>query len=511
MSEADSQPQFERIRPQTPSSLRDGEPGTSSQSAHADGISAGKLFGGVAILLLLGAGAILGLPQLLDRAPESAPSSAAPAKPETAGTDASPNPKQAVSPVWENPELLRARAAAQELRKAFDAIATKLKTHGVEHWGASEMSAAQQAASAAQEQFDTQDFSASRDGYAQAVDLGKSLLDQVDVRLKSALEKAQAALASGNQQAAIESFERALQIDPESAAAQRGLERANKLEQVIAKLGTARRLEQIGDQSGALSAYRAALELDPDTSEARRGIERIESSRRESEFQQLMGRALSALDQGNLEAAANYLGQARNIRPSDHGLNQASARLAGARAERKLAALQDEANAQITSENWAGALATLESALKVDPTIAFARQHLSQVRQRAELATQLQTMLNQPTRLQSSAVRAQAAKLLAQARAVPDAGPLLTQQISALGSAINAATRPISVRLQSDNQTLVTIYKVGKQGAFADRSIELVPGKYVAVGERTGYRDVRVEFVVSADTPPIDIRCTEPL
>ena len=120
-------------------------------------------------------------------------------------------------------------------------------------------------------------------------------------------------------------------------------------------------------------------------------------------------------------------------------------------------------------------------------------------------------MLNQPTRLQSSAVRAQAAKLLAQARAVPDAGPLLTQQISALGSAITAATRPISVRLQSDNQTLVTIYKVGKQGAFADRSIELVPGKYVAVGERTGYRDVRVEFVVSADTPPIDIRCTEPL
>ena len=511
MSEAESQLEFERIRPQAPSSRQDGEPGMSSQPAHADGISAGKLLGGVVLLLLLGASAIIGLPKLLNSTPASAPPSTAPDKIETALADAALTETQTKPPVWENPELLRARAAAQELKQAFETLEKKLQAHGVEHWGARELSAARQTASTGQDYFDAQNFPASRDSYAQAVEQGRLLLDQVDVRLKAAVENAQAALANGNKQAAIESFERALAIDPDNTAAKRGLERANRLEQVLAKLATARRLEQIGDQNGALSAYRAALELDADSHEARESIRRIESSRREGEFQQLMGQALSALDQGNLDAAASYLGQASKIKPSDHGLSQARSRLASARAERKLAALQDEANAQIASENWAGALATLESALKVDPAIAFARQHLSQVRQRAELAKQLQTMLNQPTRLQSSAVRAQAEKLLAQARAVPDAGPLLTQQISALGSAIEAATRPISVRLQSDNQTLVTIYKVGKQGAFADRSIELAPGKYVAVGERTGYRDVRVEFVVSADTPPIDIRCTEPL
>jgi hypothetical protein len=55
---------------------------------------------------------------------------------------------------------------------------------------------------------------------------------------------------------------------------------------------------------------------------------------------------------------------------------------------------------------------------------------------------------------------------------------------------------PVSVALQSDNVTQVTIYRVGQLGTFAERSLDLVPGSYTVVGTRPGYRDVRREINV---------------
>ncbi len=76
---------------------------------------------------------------------------------------------------------------------------------------------------------------------------------------------------------------------------------------------------------------------------------------------------------------------------------------------------------------------------------------------------------------------------------------------------LEVAETPRTVRLHSDNFTDVTVYKVGRFGRFASRDIVLLPGSYVAVGTRTGYRDVRVKFAVSAGPEAIEItvRCQE--
>ena len=69
------------------------------------------------------------------------------------------------------------------------------------------------------------------------------------------------------------------------------------------------------------------------------------------------------------------------------------------------------------------------------------------------------------------------------------------------------------MELVSDNQTSVTIYKVGVLGNFANTAVELRPGTYVAVGSRPGFRDVRHEFRVAPeiDMQPVVIRCEEPI
>ena len=76
---------------------------------------------------------------------------------------------------------------------------------------------------------------------------------------------------------------------------------------------------------------------------------------------------------------------------------------------------------------------------------------------------------------------------------------------------IELATTPIQVTLISDEETEVTVYRVGELGSFATMELALAPGRYTAVGQRRGYRDVRQTFNVlpGNDPAPITIVCAE--
>ena len=63
----------------------------------------------------------------------------------------------------------------------------------------------------------------------------------------------------------------------------------------------------------------------------------------------------------------------------------------------------------------------------------------------------------------------------------------------------------MSVRLRSDGKTEVTVFRVGSFGPIGEKTLELLPGDYVAVGQRAGYRDVRVEFSVRAGQAGSDV------
>ena len=77
---------------------------------------------------------------------------------------------------------------------------------------------------------------------------------------------------------------------------------------------------------------------------------------------------------------------------------------------------------------------------------------------------------------------------------------------------LTVAMTPVSVTLESDNLTEVTLLKVGRLGMFSTRTLELRPGAYTAVGSRQGYHDVRRSFRVSpGDAAPVAVRCEEPI
>jgi hypothetical protein len=94
---------------------------------------------------------------------------------------------------------------------------------------------------------------------------------------------------------------------------------------------------------------------------------------------------------------------------------------------------------------------------------------------------------------------------------MPDIGPRLGEQRDELSRLLKRAATPLTVQLMSDNETDVSVYKIGKLGKFSATELELRPGTYVAVGSRPGFRDVRIEFRVGPemDMQPVAIRCEE--
>lgn len=515
-SEPESKPlsDFERIVPRRALATESVIPAPGRHAGTPRHVPASVFVGGLVLLLAFGALAIWLLPRLL------APGLPVPVTARTAEKTAAkaqpvapPPAAPAAKPTWDDPALLEARAAAQASRTQFDQQAADLRKHGVERWGAAALEAAEAQAWAGQGAYDAKDFPAARTAYDSAAAGTTALTAEIPQRLVAALAAGRQALEAADKSAAQGAFDLALALDPGNVAATRGMERVASFDAVRAKLETAMRLEQAGDLAATRAALREALALDPDSQSARETLARLDAQSADADFRRALAEAIGALDQNQLDRAEERLARARSLRGGDPAVQQLASRIADARRVQQIANLRNESVAQVSAEDWAGAVKTYRAALGLDATLAFARDGLAQAEPRAALAASLQNLIDRPDRLTSPSVAAEAQQWVARARAIAEAGPRLRAQLAAAQTALDQAAQPVAVQLRSDGQTEVTIYKIGALGRFTAKSVSLKPGRYVAVGTRAGYRDVRREFLVTpgASGASVDVRCEEAL
>jgi hypothetical protein len=164
-------------------------------------------------------------------------------------------------------------------------------------------------------------------------------------------------------------------------------------------------------------------------------------------------------------------------------------------------------------EQWAEALAIYESLLAQDPSLTDAKVRLIPARVRTDLDRRLTGYIDEPLRLSSEADYRAAQSALQDARGIPNPGQRLSGQIAELDSLLKLANSPVDVVFRSDNQTHVVLFRVADLGRFDQVSVKLRPGRYVAAGTRSGYRDVRIEFTVTGEAmeEPVVVRCEEPI
>lgn len=460
----------------------------------------------LAVAMLACVSAVVVLPKLVASPPAVAPPPAAAVVPASAG----PAPTHA-DPLLTPAGKASARLDAQNALAAVLRIAETLQQRKAHEWAGVAWRDVQATIANGETAYREQRFPAALRHYADATKALQTIergIPDVAARYVDAGERA---LREADGVAAVDAFERALALVPDDGRAQRGLQRAQSLDRVLALIKEANGYETLGDMERARSAYREALTLDAEASTAAQALERIDRTRADKNFARAMSAGYQALEAQRFDQAKTSFEQARALRPqsteAENALKQTALRASSARIEQALKAAANHERA----ERWNEAAGQYRAVLAIDRGIEAANSGLARTSARVAIDLEMEKTLVQAERLREDAIYGQAQALLANARAVKSPGPKLARQIARLATAIKHYRTPVTVLLRSDDRTAVRVTRVGAFQPFAQQQLTLLAGRYTAVGQREGYRDVRVEFTVDPASPPptVEVRCTE--
>ncbi|MCA0894070.1 tetratricopeptide repeat protein [Microbulbifer agarilyticus] len=468
---------------------------------------------GKLIPLLVGGGMLTGLvavfwllPQMVDT----------PEPPVITATSQTPATAQAAQPkIEESPfteaEIMQQRRDVQQVLQEILQLQEELLERRVETWAAEDYFAARTLAEEADGIYRQRKFMQALQQYRQALEAMQQLRDSIPARIEQHLAEGNSALDIGDDKAAHTAFDLALTISEGHPRGEKGKVRADLLPEVWSHFTSGKEAFETLKLDLAKTELEKALALDAETAPAKALLPEVKAAILERDYSEAMSAGYAAIDRNEFEKAKTLFSKAKKLKPKatdpDAGLQQAANGIAQAKIDRLFASARKNEQA----EQWHKATAKYTKLIESDASLVEAITGKARASARAELDDQLQELLGDPLSLSQAKRNQYARKVLADARGLNAGGTRISGQIESLETALTRALIPITVVLQSDASTQVTIYHVGKLGNFSQREIALKPGRYTAVGTRQGYRDVRQEFVVDpkSDSPVVTIQCAE--
>ena len=421
-----------------------------------------------------------------------------------------PDPEDTVSPFEEAQRSIQRKEAQDVLAELLE-IQGQLDTYEVAEWGQESFEAALEVASIGDEYYRTQDFILASQSYRDGRDQLSALLETVPSVHQQMLIEGENALNSSDAERALDRYSLARVLDPQSEDAQIGIQRARTLEEVIGLLTEAQELRDDGELRAARDIYTRIAELDSYNEQAPVLIAEVDAQLVDDEFNRIMSEGYSQLEGDDPQAAIAAFQRAANL-----GIRQDEAQAAIVQTETEVANSEinilrrtiEEAEGQ---ESWQLAVDAYNDVLAIDANLLFAIQGLDYAGKRAQLDALLEQANNNPERFSEDAVYQQTIDVYFTGRGIENPGPRLVGQLDKLEGLLETSQIPVTIQLVSDAITDVTLLRIGNLGTFEQTSLELKPGRYVAVGRRPGFRDVREEFVVGFGQTPdaVVVRCEE--
>lgn len=407
----------------------------------------------------------------------------------------------------------RQRDAYEQGRAQYELALEALETQAAGVWGGDTFASAKQMADQAERAAEAADYETAIERIGTASRRLERVSAQRSNALAERLRTGRTAIDAGQLDVARQSFDLARQMDPGNAEAEQGMVRVLALGPVLGELAAAESARLAKDFLTALTGYENVLRADPTNVTATAGLREVRSAISSDRYGREIGAALADLRADRLDSARAALARAASARPGAAELAAVTRQLQAADRRRELQGSAVEILDLERAERWADALAAYDALLKQDAGLAFAREGMARVVPRAELARRLQRLIDTPSRLTAPEVRREGERLLAQAARIVEDAPSLREQERLLREAMQRFDRAIVAVIESDGLTEVRVQRVGAFGVFTRKEIALKPGRYVVIGSRVGYRDVRREFVIEPDGEPLmlEVRCTERL
>ena len=424
-----------------------------------------------------------------------------------------------IEPIQEPVEVFTAEelhALKQEAEALLLEIINKqklLETKAVKKWAADKFKIAETLGAEGDEYYRKKEYKKAITSYKDSVTILNELEKNIAPTLTKHLEKGGLALIQAEKLSAIHHFELAIAIDTQNIEAINGLKRASTIEELYALLTLGGKLEAANRLKDAKELYEQATELDPLSNEAKQALQRVTSRLTQIEFTRLINQGYAALKLRQYNDAKAAFATAQKLLPSSEKPKLGLAKIQQAQRDEKLTALITEAQHFENTQDWENAAQSYQQILTLAPNHSSAQQGLLRSQQHKSVLSSLNHHIENKLRLSTESVANDAQKLLNKAATLNDPGSKIEQAASQLKELLYLAKQPLLITLQSDNQTDVAIYKIGKLGKFSSHSVELKPGKYTIVGSRSGYRDVRKVITVLNDmtNKTIDVRCEEPI
>ncbi len=420
-------------------------------------------------------------------------------------------------------QAMQARQDAEtNLANALEARA-RLENQRAGSWANKEVAQIMQTLKQADDALAKQRYVQASEFYIKAITEIDALLASKPSRLTDSLAAAKMALAneasrdSGPQ--ALTALKAALAIQPDHGLAQSMLARAKLREPVQSLFFDAKQAVKTSELTKAVDLLGQALKLDVEFGLASTLRSEIVGQQRAQGFKQQLSTGLNALDKGDVTTAQRAFRQARSLlskTPSSDdaaALKQAYAALQRARVGQQLKGLRQQAERAESIEDWSAAIKLYEQAKALDGAANFAQSGLQRATQLRTLNQQIRHYLQRPERLNSTEPLNNARQVLKNAQALNPQGSKTKAQVARLQRLLLEAGSPVTVTLQSDDNTEVLIQYLGRIGKFVQHKHSLVPGTYTFIGSRIGYRDVRITRSIkhSDPDPVIQIRCEEPI
>lgn len=424
--------------------------------------------------------------------------------------DTTANALNAVSPFAEAQRSLQ-RQEAQDVLGELLANQAELKALEVSRWGQEDYAIALQQGHSGGEYYRTQDFVPALESYQTGRDGMRALLDSSPTVLAQILIEGEQALAALDSAAAQDRFSLALVLDPENQAAQIGTQRAQTLDEVSALLSSAEDSVEEGELQQALADYNEVLNLDSYNEIAANKAAEVAQLITNKEFAEIMSSGYALLQNGAPEQAIAAFQRALRL---------------GIRHEQALAAItqteNEIANAEINrigalistaeqGEQWQEAVNQYDNVLTIDSNLLFAIEGRDYAEKRARLDRLLQQAIANPERFAEESVFEQTLDVYYTGRAIQPPGSRLLAQLDELQGFLENSQIPVEIQFRSDGLTDVTLLRIESLGIFQQTSLSLKPGRYVAVGKRSGFREVREEFTVGFGLTPdsVLVQCIE--
>ena len=412
-------------------------------------------------------------------------------------------------------EKTKYRKDAQLVLEKIVEIRDLLKSKSIEKWNAEKFNIALENISIGDDLYREGEYLRSIKQYRETLDQLNNLQEEAANIIESTIISANNNIEKLDSELTVEqtinSIYLAFDIDKNNESIRLLKERSLKLPDLFNKVMQSNQLISEQKYEDAFSILSEAIILDPYRKKTKTSMENLNKQIKEKTFIEFMSEGFEAMDQNNFSSARKVFNEALKTYPERPDIYDALNQLESRESSFQIKERIKNAEANENLENWSEAKKEYEALLESDNSLVSLKARLINVRIRAELDEQLENLINNPLTLRSDELHKKAKKLLKTAQGINQRGAKLEKQIESVSKIIVQARNPIPVNFFSDNKTKVTIFKRGSLGLFEKRTIELVPGKYVALGQRIGFRDVRLDFAIEPNEGDknISIMCVE--